>query len=1180
MSLLEKDFEQVIFDSLRASPLYVGFDDTDGSYTSGTYSKELHADLKLLASYIENTQSVAWKNLQKQYPGHEAAAVAAEINKLRPKRGLLNLLREGFSLAGVGKIELATFKPHSGFNPVHREKYEANRFAIVRQFHFSVARPKDSIDLVILINGLPLLSMEVKNEFTGQTWQLAEQQYRKDRSASEAFLKACVVHFAVDNTTISMTTKLENGKTRFLPFNRDLKNPPIDDNFASAYLWEDVVVEGVAKPGVLRADGLLDLLQNYLHLEEKTDELSGKVSKSLIFPRYHQLDCVRELLAEVRAHGPGDNYLIHHSAGSGKSNTIAWLAHQLANLFTDGDKLVFDSVIIITDRQVLDKQLQETVKQFEKTAGLVQKIDVNTKQLVAALASGAKIIVCTLQKFSWMRNVLGGPKALKGKKFALIVDEAHSSQSGEGSKDLKLVLTTPEALKAIIAKDDENKEWTDPVAEELALIMKGRQRLPHLSFFAFTATPKTKTLEVFGKAREVMTVEGVKKIEHKAFHSYTMRQAIEEGFILDVLQSYTTYGTYFELLENAKAPPGYEVEEIKGKQLLMKHVGRHPHTIESKAKIMLDHFFTRIVHKIGGESKAMVVTSSRAHAVLYKQIFDRLLRDDYASQTQALVAFSGKVFIKGQTDAYTEASMNPADATDIRKAFKKQKYRILIVANKFQTGFDQPLLHTMYVDKKLGGVSTVQTLSRLNRKGPPAKQDTMVLDFVNRQEDIEGDFQDYYGKTTLDRGTEPQKLYNLKYEVEALGVFTPEDVNAFAELFIVQKAPGQKISPLFTKIVQGKFDKLSEAQQEKFRHALRRYVSQYSFVSQIISWIDPELEKFYLFTKLLLKYLPPKKAELPEEILNMVDMDKFRLEEKQNGSIALNPGDTELKNASGDGHDPGVDEEKEKLQVIVKELNEKYHFDFEDRDKVMRIVIPKLAQDAGLIAAFQTNNLEALRKQKFADSLEKAFYSSADDFLSVLNRMSDEPDFKRLLTEFALTEFKRGLMAPKVIPFRPHIVKPAPKDRYRTCVPFVPLKLAAGAFGDPQHLDDEGFEWTAIETNRRLRAGMFVAQVVGRSMEPVIPDGAYCLFAAPVAGTRQGKTVLVQLRDATDPDTGERYSVKRYESKKAKAGDTWHHERITLKPVNPDFKPIVFTETDEGKLQVIAELIEVLGKAS
>jgi type I restriction enzyme R subunit len=464
MSLYEKDFEAVIFDFLRMGSLYVGYDDTDGNYTRLTYSKDLHCDLKLLASYVEKTQPCAWKKLQKQYPDHEAAAIAAEINKLRPKRGLLELLRNGFSLAGVGKLDLVTFKPATDFNPAHRERYEANRFAVVRQFHFSTAKPNESIDIVILINGLPLLTMELKNEFTGQTWQHAEQQYRKDRSANDPVLKSCVVHFAVDNTTISMTTKLENGKTRFLPFNRDLKNPPIKDNFATAYLWEDV----------LRADSLLDLLQNYLHLEEKKDEVTGKVTTSLIFPRYHQLDCVRALLEKVRTAGTGENYLIQHSAGSGKSNTIAWLAHQLANFFTEDNQLIFDSVIIITDRQVLDKQLQETVKQFEKTAGLVQKIDKNTKQLVSALASGAKIVVCTLQKFSWMRNVLGGPKELKGRKFALIVDEAHSSQSGEGAKDLKLVLTNPEALKAIIAEDEENTEWTDPVAEELAQIIVNR----------------------------------------------------------------------------------------------------------------------------------------------------------------------------------------------------------------------------------------------------------------------------------------------------------------------------------------------------------------------------------------------------------------------------------------------------------------------------------------------------------------------------------------------------------------------------------------------------------------------------------------------------------------------------------------------------------------------------------
>ncbi len=1003
MNYDENHFELTIFNSLSASPLYLGFDDTDGSYSKGRYSKDYHADLESLAAYIQQTQPAAWKKLQKHYPGHEAAAVANEVNKLRPKRGILNLLREGFALAQVGKIELVTFKPATGFNPAHREKYEANRFAIVRQLHFSNERPLDKIDLVILLNGLPLMTLEAKNEFTGQTWRKAEEQYRKDRKASDPFLKACVVHFALDNSHISMTTQLANGKTRFLPFNRALNNPPIADHYATAYLWEDME----AGPGVLRADSLLDLLQHYLHLEEVKDEATAKVSKRLIFPRYHQLDGVRRLLAETKAHGPGENYLIQHSAGSGKSNTIAWLAHQLANLFNADNQRVFDSVIIITDRQVLDKQLQETVAQFEKTPGVVCKVDKNTKQLVEALANGAGIVVCTLQKFSWMQTVLGGPKALKGRQYAVIVDEAHSSQSGDGAKDLKLALTTPEALQAIIAEDGENAEWTDPVAEELARIMKGRQRLPHLSFFAFTATPKTRTLEIFGHARQVQTPEGTKRVEHRPFHTYTMRQAIAEGFILDVLENYTTYSTYFELRENEKAPPGYEVEKAKGKRLLLKHVGKHPHTIESKAKIMLDHFFSKTINKIDGSAKAMIVTSSRAHAVLYKQTVDRLLREDYADKTQALVAFSSKVTLEGAD--YTEASMNPADAKDIREAFKKQQYRILIVANKYQTGFDQPLLHTMYVDKKLGGVATVQTLSRLNRKGPPSKKDTMVLDFVNRQEDIEADFQPYHGQTSLDRGTDPQKLYNLKFEVEEPGIFTAADVEEFARLFVIEKAQGQKLNPLFLRILQGRYTMLDRDGRAEFRDAVARYVSQYSFISQIINWLDPELEKHYLFTKLLLKCLPPDPESLPKEILDMVDMEKFRLEEQQNGSIVLNPEDTQLENPSGDGHARPGTPEREQLEVIVRDLNERFHFDFEDRDKVMRIVIPKLAKDLSLVAAYQTDNLEQLRRQKFSESLENAFLASASDFYTVLNRMSVEPDFKRLLTDFALIEFLNGL---------------------------------------------------------------------------------------------------------------------------------------------------------------------------
>jgi len=976
--LQERNFEDAIFESLASSSLYV-------QRTSDDFSIPLLCDVEMLAAYVQATQPAAWKKLQKSYPGEEAKAVAAEIVKLRPKRGILELLRNGFSLAGVGKIELATFKPATSFNAEHRARYEANRFGVIRQFRFSAERPNDAIDLVILLNGIPLVTIEVKNEFTGQTRQHAEVQYRKDRPASNPFLKACVVHFAVDNNSVSMTTKLENGKTRFLPFNRDLVNPPVEGDYASSYLWEEV----------LKADSLLDLLQNYLHWEEVKDEKGKVVEKRMIFPRYHQMRAVRRLIADAKASGTGKNYLIQHSAGSGKSNTIAWTAHQLSNVFNAQDKPVFDSVIVITDRQVLDAQLQDIVKQFEKTAGVVKKIDKNTKQLMEALETGEKIIVCTLQKFGWLQTMLGGPKSLAGRRFAIIVDEAHSSQTGEAAKDLKLALTTPEALEAMIREDDENVDAAlDPVAEELAKIMKARQRLPHISFFAFTATPKPKTLEVFGHNLQ-------------PFDTYSMRQAIEEGFILDVLKTYATYGTYFELVANEKAPPSYQVEKAKARRLLLKHVGKHPHTIDSKARIMLDHFYEKTAGRIGGQAKAMIVTSSRAHAVLYKQAVDRLLKEEYGGKVHALVAFSGTVNIAGES--YTEDSMNPSDAKDIRAAFKKQKYRILIVANKFQTGFDQPLLQTMYVDKKLGGVSTVQTLSRLNRIFPPLKQDPMVLDFVNTQEDVETDFQTYFGKTSLDRATDPQKLYNMMFEIENMGVFSKTDVDEFAKLFIKEKATSQKISPIFTRVVKGPFAALDDDGKDRFRDLVRRYVNQYAFLSQIITWIDSELEQFYLFTKLLLKYIPPQRATLPEEILAMVDMDKFRVQEEENGSILLKPEDSVIENIDADGHKGRGGVEVELLPVVVKELNDKYQFDFEDRDKVMKVVLPKLAADAGLVSAYTTENQEMLRKQKFSESLEKALLSSAGDFLGVLNKMSEQSDFKRLFETFMLSEFKKAM---------------------------------------------------------------------------------------------------------------------------------------------------------------------------
>jgi type I restriction enzyme R subunit len=950
----EIHFENTVFDYLKDSRLYT-------SRLSQQLNLDYVLDVELLQNFITTTQPEAWQKLQKQYPTNTMDAVAAEFAKLRDRRGVLNLLREGFVLQGA-TIKLISFKPSSGLNDEHRRKYEANRFSVIRQVHYSSQFPDKSLDLVIGINGIPIITMELKNEFTGQNVTHAIEQYSKRRDSKDPFLRNCLVQFAVDNNTVMMTTKLENGNTRFLPFNRDTKNPIIDNKFASSYLWEDI----------LQADSLLEILNNYVFYEE--DEKTKEVTT--IFPRYHQRDGVRKLVADVKQNGTGKNYLIQHSAGSGKSKTIAWLAHQLSNLFGANDQPIFDSVIVITDRIVLDRQLKKQIKQFEKIKGTVRTIDKGSKQLMKALEDGDKIIISTLQKFGYIADLA----KLNGKHFAIVVDEAHSSQSGENVKDLKLALTTDEALKNIINQDEENSEPKNTVEAELEKVMASRQRLPHLSFFAFTATPKQKTLELFG------IPDATQKRGFRAFHEYTMRQAIEEGFILDVLQNYTTKSTYFELIENEKAEEGKEFEKLKAKRLLMAEVNKHPFAISAKTHIMLNHFMEKTIHKIGGRAKSMLVTSSRAHAVLYKQAFDKIIKEQ-GFDIQTLVAFSGTVEI--DNEKYTEENMNGPRVKDIAEEFAKPGYKVLIVANKFQTGFDQPLLHTMFVDKALGGVATVQTLSRLNRT-TKNKQDTFVIDFVNKQEDIQADFQDYYQSTSLDKATDTQKLYNLKYEIEKVDVFTGDEVTYFIEMFVRKKVKSEVLSPFFKKIVDERYIPLSVEDKDKFRMNVNKYVRQYSFISQIITFIDTDLEKFYLFTKLLFKYLPYEKETLPLEVTQMVDMDKFRIQEEQNGAIILKPEDAELENTDADGHRGKKPEPKEILEIIVKEINEQYAIDLGEADKVIKGLREKLMQDESLKKSFSADNVDQLKMLKLKESIDKAFLSNVDDYLNFMNKIEKD----------------------------------------------------------------------------------------------------------------------------------------------------------------------------------------------
>lgn len=977
--LSEAAFEDVVMEALAASPLYTARD-------ASHFDAATLLDAEQLWGFIEATQPKELAKLHKQFPEAPREALAAHVTGLIQKRGTLEVLRNGVSFSGIN-LQLAYFRPSAGGNEEHQARYQGNRFAVMRQVHFSTRTPDQSADVVILLNGLPIVSVELKNHFTNQNVQHAIAQYRR-RDKNEPFWKRCLVHFAVDDDAAYMCTQIAGADTAFLPFNRDTHNPIIEGHFSSSYLWDDFIDEdGEVQPGIWQADSLLLLIQNYLHFER--DEKTGK--EKFIFPRFHQYQVVRKLLAHAKAHGSGHNYLVQHSAGSGKSNSIAWLAHQLANLCGADGQPVFDSVIVITDRRVLDKQLQDTIKQFEKIKGVVTPIRSGAKQLAQALARGDKIIISTLQKFGFV----GELAKMSGKRFAVVVDEAHSSQAGEGVKDLKLVLTSDEDLQKALDKDDEGKD-EDPIESELEKIQKARQKLPHLSFFAFTATPKDKTLELFG-----VPDKSVKK-GFRPFHQYTMRQAIAEGFILDVLESYTTYKTYFELIENEKADGEKEVEKLKARRLMLKYVDQHEFAIKRKAHIIVDHFTRNTAHKIAGQAKAMVVTHSRAHAVRYKQELDIVVREQGLG-FGVLVAFSGTVIINEQK--YTEENMNPPGTGDIAEAFKNPVQRILVVASKYQTGFDQPLLHTMYVDKKLGGVAAVQTLSRLNRTCPPLKQDTMVLDFVNEQKVIQASFQDYYQRTELEGATDPDKLYNLKYTLEQMHVFTPEDVAEFVELFIVKKVKSEKLQPFFQRIVNTGYDnlasehkgtkdyeKLKAEARDKFRKETARYVKQYSFISQIMTFTDTGLEKFYLFAKLLLRQLPYEKQTLPLEVIGMIDMDKYRVQQEQNGYIVLKDEDGILEPSPDDGH-RGGEAEKEKLKLIVKKLNEDFGIPFEEADRVINAIKVKLEEDDALRAAFKTNSIEFLRRQKLQDSIKEAFLSNADEFLNFMSKIETDTGF-------------------------------------------------------------------------------------------------------------------------------------------------------------------------------------------
>jgi type I restriction enzyme, R subunit len=1002
----ERSFEEAIEAALLQNGLSayngsVGFGEAVapswGETPAGGYLKrapeDYDRDLCLLPGdvidFVLITQPKEWARLKQ----HHGAAVkerflqrlAAEIKT----RGALDVLRNGLRDSGC-KFSLAYFRPASGLNEETQRLYGANLFALVRQLRYS-AKNENSLDLVLFLNGIPIFTAELKNPLSGQNVEDAIAQYKRDRDPREPLFAygRCLGHFAIDPELVYVTTHLIGDKTRFLPFNRGrfggAGNPPVPPTrtgYATAYLWEETWAR----------DSVLDLIRQFIHEVEEEDDRGRKTGRRfLIFPRYQQLDCVRKLIADARKNGAGQRYLIQHSAGSGKSFTIAWLAHRLSTLHDASNRRVFDSIVIVTDRRVLDRQLQTTMRQFEQTLGVVENIDTTSRQLKDALEHGKTIIVTTLQKFPVISEEIG---ELPGKRFAVIIDEAHSSQSGESTKSLKAVL----ASRSLTEAEAEEGEGATPEEELENIILaesEKRGRLPNLSTFAFTATPKPKTLELFGRQRS----DG----KFEPFHLYSMRQAIEEGFILDVLANYSTYTAYWRLLKKVEDDPHYD--RRKAEYLLKSFVELHPHAIGEKVGICIEHFAAQVRGEIGGKAKAMIVTRSRLHAVRFKLAIDKYLAER-GYPFKALVAFSGTVEDPPDGHPYTEANMNGFPEAQTAKTFELPEYRFLICANKFQTGFDQPLLHTMYVDKKLGGVNAVQTLSRLNRTHPD-KTGTMVLDFANASDEIKAAFVPYYETTLLSEATDPNLLYEVMTRLRGFPVYVEADVGAFAKVYFDPKMTQDRLYALLAPVVD-RFSALLRDERHDFRSQLTDYVRLYAFLSQVLTFADADLEKLYVFARYLRRLLPPDKDALPLEVQRNIDMESYRIQQTGSGRITLERKAGVLEpvgTKAGSGLAP---EEVEALSRIIAELNERFGLNLGPEHRVtLAHMMERLDDDAALEAAARVNTRENVRLT-FDHKVEDVIQEIVETNFDLYKRVTDDPAFGEALKNFLFDQYVRG----------------------------------------------------------------------------------------------------------------------------------------------------------------------------
>lgn len=879
--------------------------------TYDNYDRNLCIDTELLFKFLEDSQKDALEKLKVLYGTDYKTKISKRLFKQIQSKTIVDVLKNGIKDNGV-PLSLAYSKPNSNLNEDDNIKFKKNIFSVMRQVHFSTKNEK-SLDMVIFINGIPIITLELKNELTGQNVQEAITQYQNDRDPKEELFKfgRCLVHFAVDTSLVYMTTKLSGEKTFFLPFNKGLNaglsdkglekgaGNPKSDGVKTSYLWENIFTKNT----------LIDIIKNYTQYIEEKDKKTKKITKKIIFPRFHQLDVVRKLLDNTKENGVGKTYLIQHSAGSGKSNSISWLAHKLvSHTDTTGEDTIFDTIIVVTDRKVLDKQIQDNISSFANVKKVVEPITKGSKHLKESLEENKKIIISTIHKFSHITDEING---LSQKKFAIIIDEAHSSTSGSHMQNMSKMTSI------------ENEEEERTLEDEIIDIIKSKKLQSNASYFAFTATPKNKTLQTFGEKN--------KDGNFVPFHLYSMKQAIQEGFILDTLKNYTTYNSYYKLLKAVEDDPKYDKKRANRK--LKQFVETNEIAIAKKIEIMGDHFFDNVLQKIKKQAKAMIVTSSRSEAITYYKEFNKYLKKN-EQPYKAIIAFSGKVKI--DEEEYTESKLNGFSESLTAEEFDKDEYKFLIVANKYQTGFDQPKLHTMYVVKKLGGVNCVQTLSRLNRV-MANKNDTFVLDFYNSHEDIFKSFKDYYEMTSLEKETDPNKLFDLLDSLDNYNVYDDELVNNFVEAILENKREDTIHSLLDSAVDE--FKELEKDVKIEFKGMVQSFLRLYSFLAQILPYENIDAEKKYiLLSKLYSKLEIEKEKDLSKGILDNIDFDSYRIQLKAISNITLG-GDGSLQPLSTDGSGTGGDIEKDVLSNILKIFNEKFgDIDFGEDDKVKRLV--------------------------------------------------------------------------------------------------------------------------------------------------------------------------------------------------------------------------------------------------